>query len=133
MKIFLDANILVSATLRDSAADNLVTAMIRGDWRLVVSEYVVAETVQVATTKLHAPIADVNRISSVLRRIAIWSSAMPSRHIVHADPADTPVLQAALTASADFLVTRDKGLLKLDPYETIRIVCYSCTTASGDG
>ena len=38
------------------------------------------------------------------------------------DPADTPVLRAALAASAGYLVTNDTHLLTLDPYEGLRIL-----------
>ncbi|MFO0805377.1 MAG: hypothetical protein U0791_19910 [Gemmataceae bacterium] len=38
------------------------------------------------------------------------------------DAADTPILRAALAAGAHYLVTNDRHLLDLDPYEGIRIV-----------
>jgi predicted nucleic acid-binding protein len=45
-----------------------------------------------------------------------------SRHEVPGDPADTPVLRAALAAGADYLVTNDTHLLALDPYEGLHIL-----------
>jgi predicted nucleic acid-binding protein len=38
------------------------------------------------------------------------------------DVADTPILRAAIAASVDYLVTNDRHLLDLDPYEGVRIV-----------
>jgi predicted nucleic acid-binding protein len=38
------------------------------------------------------------------------------------DPADSPILRAALEAGVDYLVTNDKQLLTLDPYEGLRII-----------
>jgi uncharacterized protein len=41
---------------------------------------------------------------------------------VPGDPKDSPILQAALAAGADYLVTGDRHLLVLDPYEGLRIL-----------
>jgi predicted nucleic acid-binding protein len=41
---------------------------------------------------------------------------------VPADPKDGPILRTAIEAGADFLVTDDRHLLRLDPYEGIKIV-----------
>ena len=45
-----------------------------------------------------------------------------SRHGVPDDVKDTPILCAALEAGVDFLVTNDRHLLGLNPYEGLRIV-----------
>ena len=39
-----------------------------------------------------------------------------------ADPDDSPILQAALAAGADYLVTNDTDLLALSGYEGLRIL-----------
>ena len=41
------------------------------------------------------------------------------------DPADSPILRAALEAGADYLVTNDRHLLDLDPHEGLRIISMS--------
>src|SRR5438093_1225979 len=55
-------------------------------------------------------------------RRAIMVEPGASRHQVPDDPADTPILRAALAASSDYLVTNDRHLLDLDPYEGVRII-----------
>jgi predicted nucleic acid-binding protein len=45
-----------------------------------------------------------------------------SAHIVPRDPADGPVLRAAVASGADLLVTNDAHLLALDPYQSLRII-----------
>jgi predicted nucleic acid-binding protein len=54
------------------------------------------------------------------RRAAVVVPAS-SRHSVTQDPADSPILRAALVARADILVTNDAHLLELNPYEGLRI------------
>ncbi len=45
-----------------------------------------------------------------------------SRHEVPSDANDSPILRAALEAGVDYLVTNDRHLLDLHPYEGFRIV-----------
>jgi predicted nucleic acid-binding protein len=45
-----------------------------------------------------------------------------SRHNVPHYVADTPILRADLAAGADYLVTNDRHLHDLNPYEGLRIV-----------
>ena len=57
----------------------------------------------------------------VLRRATLVEPGS-SRRQVPGDPADSPILQAALSAGVDYLVTNDAHLLTLSPYEGLRIV-----------
>lgn len=45
-----------------------------------------------------------------------------SHHNVPEDIKDTPILRAAVAAGVDYLVTNDRHLLPLDPYEGVRIL-----------
>jgi len=45
-----------------------------------------------------------------------------SHHEVPGDVADTRILRAAVAAGVDYLVTNDRHLLGLDPYEGVRII-----------
>src|SRR5437764_12000897 len=60
-------------------------------------------------------------IRRIVRRAA-FAEPPASRHSVPGDPADSPILRAALAAGADFLVTNDLHLLALHPYEGLRII-----------
>jgi len=51
-----------------------------------------------------------------------YAADVRSRHRVPKDDKDSPILRAALDAGAHYLVTYDRHLLDLDPYETLRIV-----------
>jgi len=59
------------------------------------------------------------------RRAILVEPAHSSRHRVPDDPDDSPVLQAALAANADYLVTNDTDLLTLSAYEGLRILSMS--------
>lgn len=47
--------------------------------------------------------------------------AASSAQVPH-DPNDRPILQAALSCDADYLVTNDRHLLALDPYGGLSII-----------
>ncbi len=57
-----------------------------------------------------------------MMRRASFIDPGPSRHVVPNDPKDSPVLRAALSAGADYLVTNDRHLLPLNPYEGLRVI-----------
>lgn len=59
------------------------------------------------------------------RRAILVEPARSSRHRVPGDPDDSPILQAALAAGADYLVTNDTDLLALAGYEGLRILSMS--------
>jgi len=56
----------------------------------------------------------------ILKRSSIVKSGSSAE--VPEDPKDSPILQAALTCGADYLVTNDQHLLRLDPFEGLRII-----------
>lgn len=56
------------------------------------------------------------------RRTTLVVPLHSSRHEVEQDLEDSAILQSALAAGADLLVTNDKILLALNPYEGLRII-----------
>ena len=122
MKIFFDTNVYVAEALLGQAAERMVTATIRGSWRIITSIYILDELERVLTEELgfSRRLAILSR-KRILRRSALVDPSA-SRHVVPEDPKDSPILQAALTAGADYLVTNDRHLLDLSPYEGLRIV-----------
>src|SRR5206468_8315126 len=103
-------------------AEQMVAATQRAAWRIYSSAYLLDELDRVLTEKLGFS----HRISYLSRRRIIRRSSLvdlpSSRHIVPDDTADSPILQAALAAGADYLVTNDLHLLALNPYEGLRII-----------
>ena len=87
-----------------------------------MSEYLLDELANVIIDKLSFS----RRLAHLTRQRALRRATLveprPSRHEVPQDPNDSPILRAALEAGADYLVTNDAHLLKLDPYEGLRIV-----------
>jgi len=125
MKVFFDTNVHVAAALLGDAAERMLAATAQASWRSLGSEQVLEEVERVLVERLDCSrrFARLTR-RRVARRVTLVSPT-PSRHQVPADPNDTPILQAAIGASADLLVTNDPHLLSLSPYEGLRILSMS--------
>jgi putative PIN family toxin of toxin-antitoxin system len=121
MKVFFDANVYVAEALFGEGAERIMHAMARGRWRIYVNQYVVDETAHVLADYLGKS----KRFIVLTKERILQRSALVegySRARVPKDPKDTPVLQGALACGAHFLITNDRHLLALDPYESLRIV-----------
>ena len=122
MKVFFDTNVYFAEELLGGAAEQMVAASLRAQWRIVSSGYVLEETERVLTEKLGFSRRFGHLTRERVRRRTTVVLTPVSRHAVPLDPADSPVLRAALAAGADFLVTNDAHLLTLNPYQGLRVV-----------
>jgi putative PIN family toxin of toxin-antitoxin system len=122
VKVFFDTNVYVAEALLGQVAEEIVEATERASWRIYTSSYLMDELERVLVEKLEFS----GRLAHLCRRRIIHRakvvSPRVSRHAVPQDPADSPILCAALDAGVDYLVTNDAHLLALDPYEGLRII-----------
>ena len=122
MKLFFDTNVYVAEALLGEAAEQMLSATEQASWRIYATTYLLDELERVLTEELGFS----RRLALLSRRRIIRRANMvdpvASRHSVPQDIADTPVLRAALAAGADYLVTNDRHLLDLHPYEGLRII-----------
>lgn len=121
MKVFFDTNVYVAEALLGGVANELVELTIRLRWRIASSEYVVEEIERVLVTKLgFSPRLAKSTCDRVRRHSVLFTSR--GRHHVPKDPADSAILDAAVAAGVDVLVTNDAHLLGLNPYRGIRLI-----------
>jgi uncharacterized protein len=122
MKVFFDTNVYVAEALLGEAAEEMVAATERAEWRIVASTYLLDELERVLAESL-----GFSRRLAVLSRQRIMRRARlvepgASRHAVPQDMNDSPILRAALAAAAHYLVTNDRHLLAMNPYEGLQII-----------
>jgi putative PIN family toxin of toxin-antitoxin system len=122
MKIFFDTNVYVAEAILGQAAQEILQATQSAAWRILSSDYVLDELNRVLVDELQFGSRLASLSCARIRRRSHLIEPGASRHSVAQDPDDSPILQAALAGRADFLVTNDKHLLALDPYEGLRIV-----------
>ena len=122
MKVFFDTNVYVAEALLGPTAIRLIAATQAAAWRIYSSEQVLDELQRVLgdVRGLSKRLARLSRLRVLARATHVRLQA--SRHLVAGDPHDSPILQVALQAGVDYLVTNDSVLLALDPYEGLRII-----------
>lgn len=121
MKIFFDTNVYIAEALLGEAAEEMVTATEQASWRIYTSTHLLDELERVLTELGFAARLAVLSRQRIIRRATLVEPPA-SRHQVPDDAKDTPILRAALEAGVDYLVTNDRHLLKLNPYEGLRII-----------
>ena len=112
MKIFADTNVLVSAfTARGLCADLL--EVILADHQLMTGEIVLEELRRVLKTKLKVPEGKVSYVVKFLQKHHVEPIPDKPSEVKVRDEDDRWVLESALRAKADILVTGDNDLLVL--------------------
>lgn len=110
MKFFLDTNVLVSAfTARGLCADLL--EIILADHQLIIAEVVLKELERVLIEKLNVPQGQVSKTIIFLRKHHVEPTPEKPSEVKVRDEDDRWVLESALRAEADVLVTGYKDLL----------------------
>jgi putative PIN family toxin of toxin-antitoxin system len=122
MKVVFDTNVFIAEALGGETAQRILASTVRASWRIYISQYILEEMTSVMTDDL-----GLSRRSATLAvvhalRRATLTEPIPSRHSVPQDDSDSAILRTALRAGADYLVSNDRHLLALHPYESIQIV-----------
>jgi putative PIN family toxin of toxin-antitoxin system len=112
MRVFLDANVLVSAfATRGLCADVAREVLLRH--RLILSARLLAELRKALRVKIGAPQTFIAEITSMLQQDADIASSTPLSDTHLRDKADIIILSGAVNGAADIFVTGDKELLEL--------------------
>lgn len=127
MRVTLDTNVLVSGTFWSGEAFRLLLLIERAGVRCFLSKDILMEYARVVHSdeivdKIEEKHLDVK--SSVIKTLEMCELVEPKRKIdaVKEDPSDNKILECAVEARADFIVTYNKHLLKIREFEGIRIV-----------
>ena len=94
--------------------------------RIFVSDFILQELSKTLTDDLHRTsrfaLLSCKTVLRIARLIDVPSTV--PRYVL-ADPKDDPIIQSALNAKADFLVTADKEILKLRKIQDLSILSPS--------
>lgn len=122
MKVFADTNFLVSAfATRGLSAD--VFQVILVEHEILTGEFVLAELYRVLTTKLKLSTKIAREAEQLLRQHYVEPVPDQPSEIQVRDEDDRWVLESALRAGAEILITGDKDLLDIsDKVPELKIV-----------
>jgi putative PIN family toxin of toxin-antitoxin system len=122
-KAVLDTNVLISAVLFGGNPRAILEAALSGAFELSVSEAIIQEFQGVLLRPQFGLDAQfVHNAVAELTSLAEW--VVPEKHlqVVVADPSDDRVLDCAIAALAQYLVTGDGHLLRLQNCQGVAIV-----------
>jgi hypothetical protein len=123
IRVVLDTNVLISALLFGGNPRTVLEKAIMGQISLVLSREILNEFEEVLCGKKFAFPPEIAR--NIMRELeAISELVFPSRKItaVKADPYDNLILECAVKAGVDFVVSGDNHLLELRRFEGIPIL-----------
>ena len=112
MRVMADTNILISTLLFPASLPAKVLLHIADNHELVLCDQIVMEIRDVVGRKRPDLLADVDVLLAQLSYEMVIAPKEPSKLI--SDPKDQPILNAAIMAGVDVIVSGDKHFLKLD-------------------
>lgn len=122
MRIVLDTNVLLSATLWEgSESQKLLFRLIRSGADIVSSADLLSEYYEVLRREFGYAEEETTRILGKV--VSCVRLVEPVVHVREApDPGDDKVLECAIAALADYIVTYDKALLNMGTFRGIQMV-----------
>ena len=125
MNVVFDTNIYISAfVIPGGNAEKAYLHAIDGDFELCTSIAILTELAQKLDEKFDWEKHRIAQLISSISDIATVLKATPSLKVLSDDP-DNRILECAIKAEADFLVTGDKHLLKLRMYGNFQLIKLS--------
>jgi len=111
MRIMIDTNVIMSAIYNPDSKPASVLNHICENHELVLCDYIIAECYDVVRRKFphHTVIFD-----KLLASLGYELVAAPREGLIMPDPKDSPILNAAIIADVDLIISGDKHFLALD-------------------
>ena len=122
LRIVLDTNVLVSATIGKGKPRDLLMLARRRQFLLIISEQIVEEFSEILqrpgfkTTR-----REIREAEDALVKIGKMIKVTSKRKVVEEDPDDDVFINAALDGNADYIVSGDYHLLNLAGYKGVKI------------
>ena len=117
----LDTNVYVSAFAYGGKPLQLLELAARGEITLSVSEPIIEETVGVLRDKFQWAREAVREVDATIRSIAEVVKPSQAVDVSKNDPSDNRILECALEAKSNFIVSGDRDLLRLGKFGTAPI------------
>ncbi|MBZ0170366.1 PilT protein domain-containing protein [Candidatus Methylomirabilis lanthanidiphila] len=124
MRIVLDTNVFISAlAFPGSKPDQILSRIRRGEFDLFISPFILSELDRVLREKFRFSKKDTDARVRAIRTIAHLVHPTEQIHVITDKDDDNRILECALAAQAEFLITGDHAhLLPLRSYRQTKIV-----------
>ena len=124
MIIVCDTNVLISAALfPGSPPDEVIQLAREGFIELAASPEILSEFKRVLREKFNTPKEEIKEITECIEGIAVIVKPTRRINIIEQDPTDNKILECALKAEADYIISGDtKHLQPLKEFQGIPIL-----------
>ena len=111
MRVMIDTNVIVSAIYNPKSKPAEVLRHVCEKYELVLCDYIIAECYDVIMRKFpqHTPV-----FNKLLAMLGYELVAAPRKGFEMSDPKDSPILNSAIIADVDVIISGDKHFLALD-------------------
>jgi len=123
MRVVLDTNVLVSAFVYGGNPRRIVELVVSGELEMSISDPLVQELQEVLLRQQFDLSPQLVR-TAIAEIGAVAELVMPRKHhtVIESDPDDNHILDCAVEAGADYIVTGDGHLLGLKKFGKAKIV-----------
>lgn len=122
LEVTADSNIYISALVFAGRPLQFLDAARAGVFRLAVSDALLEEVHRILRDKFRWPPEDLAEAATDLADLTVHVSPTQTIDAVPEDPDDNRVLECAVEAKSQFIVTGDAALLRLGQYQGIQII-----------
>jgi putative PIN family toxin of toxin-antitoxin system len=123
-RVTLDTNIYISALEFGSNPLRLLEMAIDGDIEVATSQPIIDEVRRVLEDKFEWGVEELREAEALIGSLAHKVRPRWALDVVRRDSADNRVLECAMEAGSDFIVSGDKDLLRLKSFENTRMVMW---------
>lgn len=120
-RVTFDSNILISALVRGGKPLELLELARAGQIELAVSEDILSETGRVLGTKFKVPPEDVQMFREEILAFAKLVTPGERLDAVPKDATDNKIVECAVAAGSETIVTGDKHILDLRSFRGIKV------------
>ncbi len=122
-KIVLDTNVLVSAFGWKGSPNRVMQKCVEGVCQLYISTAIIQETKKVLCyEKFDFVQTEIDEFISLVLETAMLVEPEIVLDIIQNDPPDNRILECAVAADCDYIVSGDRHLLEIKRFGNIRIV-----------
>lgn len=122
-KAVLDTNVLISAIVFGGIPRKILNEVINGRLKVAISREILHEIQKILLgKKFKYPEEVVNVITNQLAILCEIVSPVQRVEIVRSDPADNRIIECALEAKAQYIITGDSHLIELKAVHRISIL-----------
>jgi putative PIN family toxin of toxin-antitoxin system len=123
LRVVFDTNIYISAILFGGIPQKLITHALQKQFQLFISPDIITEILSVLSKKFHFSETKVKTIELLLKDLAVIVYPKEIITLIKNHPADNRILECALAAKANCIVSGDKKhLLLLKKFRRIKII-----------